>query len=176
MTDAIGLFVSQSDAGVDVVLEGVPVEIQLPAGLVAPPASTTPGPNTKTVGDVLAGRARLLKVVYNETDPTSIFVHVRIHATADGQFEITSAVPVSFEKCRFSGLPVTAVHDFRLIPTPELAPDGIEWLRHPITPWWPAGSGPYDGLFAVPRPGSRHERRPAQGRRPAPADDEHRRA
>lgn len=148
LTDAIRLFASQSDAGIDVVLEGVPVEIQLPAGLVAPPASTTPGVHTKTVGTFSPGTLDALKVVYNETDATSIFAHVRIHATADGQFEITTAVPISLEKCRFSGLPVTAVHDFRLIPTPELAPDGIEWLRHPITPWWPAGSGPYDGLFA----------------------------
>lgn len=147
LTDSIRLFVSQADDGVDIVMEGVPVEIQLPTGLVMPPALPAPGPNTKTVGSFTAGSLDALKIVYNEDSPTSIFMHVRVHATADGQFEIVAAVPVSFEACRFSGLPVTAVHDFRLLPSPGLAREGVEWLRHDVTPWWPAGSGPYDGLF-----------------------------
>ena len=147
-TDAIRLFASVSDAGVDVVLEGIPVEIQLPTGLVMPPAISSTGPNIQTVGTFTAGSLDALKVVYDEDAPTSIFVHIRVHATADGEFEITTAVPISFQACRFSGMPVKAVHDFRLVPSPGLAPSGLEWLRHPVTPWWPAGSGPYDGLFA----------------------------
>ena len=147
LTDAIGLFASVSDDGVELVVEGVPVEIQLPTGLITPPDTASSAQNTKTVGSFTAGSRDALKIVYNEDAPTSIFVHVRVRATAGGEYEIETAVPISFEACRLSGLPATAVHDFRLIPSPGLAPSGLEWVRHPLDPWWPAGSGPYDGLF-----------------------------
>ena len=140
-------------------LEGVPVEIRLPTGLVAP-AEPPPGPSAdpdhpsrrpavrKEVGTFTPGTLDSLKIVYDEAGPTSIFVHVRVRATAGGEYAIETAVPVSFEACRLSGLPAKAVHDFRLIPSPGIALDLIEWLRHPLTPWWQAGTGPYDGLFA----------------------------
>jgi hypothetical protein len=146
------LFASVGDTGFELVLEQLPVEIRLPAELVEPhpdvPSDPT-GTTEDTVGTFTPGNLDDLQVVYRRGAPTSIFVHIRLRVTETGEFHIQPAVPVSFGKCVLSAIPCKAVHDFRLIPSPELVPDHYEWVRHAVTPWLPAMAGPYDGLFAA---------------------------
>jgi hypothetical protein len=144
----VRLFASVTDTGTDVVLEGVPVEIILPGGLLQPPGDQNGGPAVAdvSVGDFTPGRLDDLRVVYRQDLGSSVFVHVRIRITADGAVSVRSAVPIDFGACKFSGLPCLAVHDFNLVPSPTLAPDEIEWLRHDVTPWV---STTFDGQFTA---------------------------
>lgn len=149
----IQLFASMSDRGIELVLERVPVEIRLPAGLIDPhpqPGGDIPDNTpTFTVGDFRPGHLDDLKIGYDRDQPASIFVHIRVHMTEDGDFDIRSAVPVSFGKCVFSGMPCLALHDFQLIPSPTIAPHNVHWLRHEVTPWAPTLTGPLDGSFSI---------------------------
>jgi hypothetical protein len=150
---SVNLFASAGDDGAELVLEGLPVEIRLPAGLVEPhPDSPGAADGTLTIetgGNFEAGRLDDLKVIYRRGDVTSIFVHVRLFMNGAYEFDLQPAVPISFGACALSGIPCMAVHDFRLMPSPELAGDRFEWLRHGVEPWLPNMVGPYDGLFSV---------------------------
>ncbi len=149
---ATKLFASASDSGFELVLEGLPVEIRLPAGLIEPHSDEPGGPSGAleiTTGEFQPGRLDDLMVTLRRGEPTSIFVHVRILMTEAYEFHIQPAVPVSFGRSALSGIPCRAIHDFRLIPSPELAPDHFEWLRHPVEPLPSRLTGPYDGLFSV---------------------------
>ena len=149
---AVRMFASAGDSGFELVLEGLPVEIRLPAGLVQPHPDAAGGPDGELVierGEFRAGRLDDLRVVYRRIDPTSIFVHVRILMSEAYEFHIQPVVPISFERCGLSGIPCTAIHDFRLIASPELAPDHFEWLRHPVDPIVPSHTATHDGLFSV---------------------------
>jgi hypothetical protein len=151
-TDYVHLFASLTDQGPEVVLERLPVEIRLPLGLVEPiPAAGDPGAGGLEVseGTFSVGGLDTLRVVYRRGAPTSVFVHVRLHMTADGEFTLRAAVPVSFSRCFFSGLPCYAVHDFGLVPSPSLAQRELGWLRHGITPLVPDAVGSVDGLLTV---------------------------
>jgi hypothetical protein len=127
------LFAGVSAAGIpEVVIEGAPVEIRLPDGLVEPhpgpadhPSAIVPQP----VGEFTPGNADDLEIIYNSGKPTTIRVHVRFHMTADGEFALRTAVPISFGPCLFSGIPCKAVHDFSLIPSPGLIPRTVDWIR-----------------------------------------------
>lgn len=146
------LFASAGDTGFELVLEGVPVEIRLPDGLVGPHPDEPGAPDGSleiTTGEFQPGRLDDLRVTLRRGETTSIFVHVRILMTETYEFHIQPAVPVSFGRSSLSGIPCTAIHDFRLIASPELAPDHIEWLRHPLEPIALDAAGPYDGLFSV---------------------------
>jgi len=149
----IQLVASMSDRGIELVLEGVPAEIRLPGGFIGPhpkPGGSIPD-DTQTfeIGDFSPGHLDDLKIRYDGEQPTSIFVHIRVHMTEDGDFDIRPAVPVSFGKCVFSGIPCLALHDFQLIPSPTFAPRNVHWLRHEVTPWAPTLTGPLDGCFSV---------------------------
>jgi hypothetical protein len=142
----IHLFASLSDRGTELVLERLPVQILLPAGLITPHPDE---PDTIEIGDFRPGHLDDLKIRFDGDSPVSIFVHVRVHMTEDGDFDIRPAVPVSFGKCTFTGIPCLAVHDFQLIPSPGIAPQNVHWLRHQITPWTPDAVGPLEGCFSV---------------------------
>lgn len=149
---AAKLFASAGDSGFELVLEALPVEIRLPAGLIAPHPDEPGAPDGSlaiTIGEFQPGRIDDLMVTLRRGEPTSIFVHVRILMTATYEFHIQPAVPVSFGESALSGIPCTAIHDFRLIPSPAIAPDHVEWLRHPVEPISTELTGPYDGLFSV---------------------------
>ena len=149
----MGMFAALGpDGGPAVVLEGLPVEIRLPPELVEPHPDEPGDPAgnaTVAVGEFEAGRLDDLLVIYRRGDSTSIFVHIRLSVTEDLQFDVQPAVPVSFGRCGLSGIPCTAVHDFRLIPSPRFARDRLEWLRHGIEPWLPSHTASNDGLFSA---------------------------
>lgn len=141
----IQFFASVSERGVELVVEGLPVEIRLPIGLIQPPES---GPSVVQEGSFAAGNLDGLRIVYRRFQPTSVFVHIRLMMTEDNEFVIRPVVPISFAKCLFSDMPVQALHDLSLIPSPTLVPQNNEWIRHTVEPWFPTATGPLDGLFA----------------------------
>jgi len=146
-------FASMSDSGVELVLEQLPVEIRLPTGLVAshpkPGGEVADGTPAYDIGDFRPSFLDDLKIHYDRGQPSSVFVHIRLHMNELGEFDIRPAVPISFGKCLFSGIPALAVHDFQLIPSPSLAPREVHWLRHDVMPWAPELSAPLDGLFSI---------------------------
>jgi hypothetical protein len=146
---AIGLFTTVSDDGVDLVLEGVPLQIEVKSDLVGVDPSAQKGGVPVETGKFNAGDHDSLEVTYgvgSEATPTKIQVNARIHLTSDGEISIRPTVPIVFGACRLMGLPCKAVYDFNLIPSPQLARQEIEWLRHSITPWSTADPS---GQFAV---------------------------
>jgi len=148
----VQMFASLGGTGFALVLEALPVEIRLPAGLVEPHPDQPGAPDgslEQVSGEFQPGRLDDLKIVLRRGGPTSVFVHVRVTMTTSYEFDIQPAVPISFGRCGVSGIPCRAAHDFRLIPSPEIAPNQIEWLRHPVDPKPSPITGPYDGQFAV---------------------------
>ena len=149
---SVGMFISAGDSGVELVLEGLPVEIRLPPELVAPHPDEPGDPSgglVVEVGEFEAGRLDDLKVILRRGDVTSIFVHVRLTMTESFEFHLQPAVPISFGRCALSAIPCAAVHDFRLLPSPRLAREREEWLRHTVEPWLPSHTAAFDGLVAV---------------------------
>jgi hypothetical protein len=150
--EATPFYVSVSDRGAEVVIEGLPVEIRLPSELIEP----HPNPDDHPSGSAEYSRGKFgpggldkLKVIYRRNNSTSIFVHVRIHVNEEGEITVRPTVPISFEKCMFSGLPCKGIHDFTLIPHPNLVETDVEWIRHSVQPWQPNLVGPLVGLFAI---------------------------
>ena len=149
----IQLFLSMSDRGVEILLERLPVEIRLPPGFIDPhpkPGGDVPdGTATYEIGEFRPGHLDDLMVRFDRGKPASIFVHVRLHMSEQGEFSLRTPVPVSFGRCVFSGIPVVAIHDFQLLPSPTIAPRELHWLRHEVTPWAPELTGPLDGSFSI---------------------------
>ncbi len=139
------LFVTQSDAGVEVVVEGLPVELQLPNGLLMPlrtqqEEDAGPAATDEVQGaDFVAGTYDALQVFLSDLRESRIRVHLRIRFTEEREVVIEPAVPISVGACRFSGLPCRGVHDLGFLPYPVLSgahtPDelALEWARHEIS-------------------------------------------
>jgi hypothetical protein len=145
------LFVSISDEGADVLVEGLPVEIRLPRGMLSlHPDDEGPGPPfEKSRGVFTPGTLDHQRVVYQRDGPSSIFTHVRLRVTPDLEIELSTPVVIGFGKCRFLDVPALAVHDFRLLPSPRAARATEEWLRHGIEPWITSfENSPLEGCFA----------------------------
>lgn len=152
LLEATPFYVSVSDRGAEVVIEGLPVEIRLPSELIEPhpkPDDHPSGITEYSRGKFNVGKLDQLKVTYRRNNPTSIFVHIRVHYTEDGELTVRPTVPISFEKCIFSGLPCKELHDFTFIPHPNLVATDVEWIRHSVKPWQPNLVGPLVGLFAI---------------------------
>jgi hypothetical protein len=143
------LFVTQSDAGVEVIVEGLAVEISLPNGLLLPlrpEAEESAGP---ALTDVVQGAAFSagaydgLQIFLSELAESRIRVHLRVRFTEEQEVVIEPAVPISVGPCRFGGLPCAGVHDLGFLPYPVLSGDhtpdemALEWARHEI----PTGLG-----------------------------------
>ncbi|HEY0987420.1 MAG TPA: hypothetical protein VGD80_10230, partial [Kofleriaceae bacterium] len=151
------LFVAATDRGTSVVIEGLPVDIVLPSGLIDPPADTARslgGIGSTTVGDFTAGQLDALRIVYRRRGATTISVHVRVTLSERGELSVRTAVPVNFGRCRFLDVPVRAVYDFALLPSPAAAfGEQVEWLRHGVAPFLtagPQGSFSFRGLDLDP--------------------------
>ena len=139
------LFITQSDAGVELVVEGLPVEIILPNGLLMPlrsEADELAGPSLVDIhqgGPFEPGVYDTFEVVFRELTSSSLFVHVRVRLTEEGEVVVEPAVPISIGPCRFSGLPCRGVHDLGLLPYPTLSgahtehEQALEWARHEIS-------------------------------------------
>jgi hypothetical protein len=166
------VFATQSDAGVEVVVEGLPAEIQLPNGLLGPLRSEQEellGPalvDVTQAGPFQPGDYDTFEVVLSEQRGSLLRVHVRVRLTAEGEVTIEPAVPISIGPCRFSGLPCDGVHDLGLLPYPTLSGAhtqhelALEWARHRI----PGGLGiDGTGLVTVRTLDLNHGRDPLRG-------------
>jgi len=153
------LFVNIGPGGPDIIIEGLPVELRLPPDLIfGDPNPHTPE-NQDEDPDVFIGLSPeeiLAEEAGFKNDPhaqyivlrndysdnggvTSVFTHLRLHITPDLDVELKTAAPISFGKCGFLNLPVLAIHDFQLIPSPALSfnedrklLDQANWIRHNI--------------------------------------------
>lgn len=142
--DKIQLFASITERGAELLIENLPVEIRLPAGLIQPPETDGEGvPGS----DEVSRSGSDLKVVYRRDEPTSISTNIRLRITDDNEVSIQTHAPISFEKCLFSGIPCKAIHDFLLIPSPGIARQSVHWLRHSIEPF--LATPPVQGMFAM---------------------------
>ncbi len=144
------LFVSQTDLGIEVIVEGLAVEIELPVDMLDPLEEQTGsvGLNQERVdGAFEVGVLDTQKVVYRRDQPSSIFVHVRVHLDSDRHLVVTPAVPINLRDCRLFGLPARAVYDFKLVHSPSRASELATWLRH--TPMNSMGDHERAGMFAT---------------------------
>lgn len=149
------LLVVQQDDGVEIVIEGLPVQIELPTGFVSPPRDEdddglSPFPPDVVRGTFLAGYLDTQKVTYREDDPTTIQVHIRVVIDKELDIIIVPAVPITFEACTFlEGIPVKGVYDFHLLPSPGKARQWLPWIRHSVSEWFEGVVGGYEGAFAA---------------------------
>ena len=143
------LYVSQSDADLDILIEGLPVEIQLPPGLLSlHPADYEEFAFEKKAGKFTAGKLDSQEVILKRDSFSSIRTHLRVQVTSDQQVWLSTAVPMSFGRCRLMDLPAIAVHDFRLMPYPGIAQEHEEWLRHGVGSWLGEAESIFSGCFA----------------------------
>jgi hypothetical protein len=139
------VYATVTDTGTEVVIEGLPVEIQLPSTLLGPLRSREDeqahpggGPDVPLAGPFRTDAYDSFEVVLREPLDSSIKVHVKVRLTEELDVVIEPAVPISFGPCRFTGLPALAVHDLNFVPSPTLEGDhepgeqAFEWTRHPI--------------------------------------------
>jgi hypothetical protein len=122
------LFVTQSERGLELVIEGLPVEIQLPTAQPSDEATEQAhpggGPDVKlTDGAFAPGVYDSVEIILREPQPSIIRVHVKVRMTEEREFIVEPAVPLSFGPCRFLGLPCKGVHDFALVPSSVLRGD-----------------------------------------------------
>jgi hypothetical protein len=134
-------YVTKTDNGTEIVIEALPVEVQLPGGLLEPITETGTGePPFPLTNEFISGIYDSYKVELKTSDPSSIFVHLRVRITQELDFIVEPAVVLSVGPCLFSGLPCFGVHDISLIAAPTLkgnhkkVEQAIEWTRHTIEP------------------------------------------
>lgn len=135
------VFATADQRGVEVIIESLPVEVHLPVGLLTPLDPKGSIVDSGTFGDKPDGFSYFLSSVESST----FTVMARFHLRTDGTVLFEPSVPVSFGRCRFTGLPVERLYDLTLIPSPERRED-FEWIRHDV-----AGSlgAPVTGAIAV---------------------------
>jgi len=154
------LYVTLADTGTELVIEGLPVEIQLPTSLLGPlrteaEENANPGGGDDiTLTDTFQpGIYDSLQVTLRDTNYSSIFVHLKVRMTEEMDFIIEPAVPISIGPCRFSGLPCHGLHDLNLFASPSLQGDhsegeqALEWTRHPLDRLSPDAS--YSAVLTV---------------------------
>jgi hypothetical protein len=120
-------FFARDGRGYEVLIEGLPVELQFPTGLVTPvkddddhdgdPNEFDPGDDDSVAVVKVRGAASIIRT------------HIRLHLTADGDVLIEPNTPLNIDSAKFSNLPVTALHDVLFIPSPRRR-DLYEWARN----------------------------------------------
>jgi hypothetical protein len=124
------VFFAADGRGREVLVENLPVELQLPPGLIEPDS------NVAEDGDPLdfdANDEDSLAVV-KQRDPqrTRLITHVRLHLLPEGDVVLEPNTPISIDGAKVSGFPVEALHDVLLIPSPRRR-EYFEWARNDLT-------------------------------------------
>jgi hypothetical protein len=127
----IQLLVSFREGWVEVVVEGLPVEMRLPRDLVTlhPDHASE---RQRRSGQFVAGQLDSQEITFHQRSATVVRTHLRIHKRAGGEIAVRTPTPISFGRCSFLGLPCTAAYDFQLMPSPQIARQTHEWLRHNV--------------------------------------------
>lgn len=132
---SVRLYAALSAAGVELLLEGVPVELRLPRDFIGPLRSET----FRDAGELSSGSLPFAAGVVDSQQailaphgPTRVRTHMRIHVTTDLEVSIASVLPISFGACELMSLPCRAVHGLELLPSARREPQTREWIRHSV--------------------------------------------
>jgi len=137
------LFATRASTGIEIIIEGMPIEIQIPSGLLGPlrtmdeeKANPAGGLDVTNTDLFQPGIYDSLQVTLRDTGHSSIFVHLKLRMTEEMDFIIEPSVPISIGPCRFNGLPCEGLHDLNFVPSPHLRGNHgddeqpLEWTRH----------------------------------------------
>jgi hypothetical protein len=122
------VFFARDGRGWEVLIEGLPVELQWPPGLVTP-AKDTDNQGGDDPNEFDHGDDDSVAVVTVLGAPSYIRAHTRLHLTPEGDVIIEPNTPISIDSAKFANLPVTALHDVLFIPSPRRR-DLYEWARN----------------------------------------------
>jgi len=132
-------FFAKDSRGWELIIEALPVIINLKAGLIepldltGPNAGDDPAEFNDDVGDFNPDEPDCLISVRNANPtPTQIYTNVRIHIRPGRDVILETNVPLSQPLSRFAGLPVKALYDLLLIPNPENR-EFYEWARNDLS-------------------------------------------
>ena len=124
------VFFAADGRGHEVLIEGLPVELQLPPHLIEPDDATVTSDGNPA--DFSANDEDSQAVVkWTSPQPTIVRTNVRLHLTAAGDVILEPNVPISIDGAKLSGFPVEAIHDLLLIPSPNRR-DYFEWARNDL--------------------------------------------
>jgi hypothetical protein len=138
-----------SDGSLDIVIQGLPVRIELPFGVLLPlrsraeSASSGGGalPDVRTTAPFEPMHWDSLEIVLSDVEVSSVRVRVNVRLTSTGDILIEPVVPISVGPCRHWGIPCKGIHDLRLLSTlfprhvpAEHIPSEIplQWARHDL--------------------------------------------
>jgi hypothetical protein len=124
------VFFAGDGRGYEVLIENLPVDLVLPPGMIQPedPAALVDGSLTQFgVGD----EDSLEIEKRRDPDSTVIRTHVRLHLRPDGDVILEPNTPVSVDGATLWNLPVEALHDLLLIPSPRRR-EYLEWARNDL--------------------------------------------
>ena len=139
------LYVTRSAGATELVIDSLPIKIELPVGLIDAPESdggldTTDTKYPDDPAGFEAGVPDSIQVVLSHVGPAEIYVHATVRMNAAGGFAIEPAVPISVGACRFQGIPCRALHDIGFVPSPpgptelDTSDQALEWARHELRP------------------------------------------
>jgi hypothetical protein len=125
------VFFASDGRGYEVLVENLPVDLILPSGMIQPddPAVTLDGDITQFgVND----EDSLEVEKHRDPDPSVVRTHVRLHLRPDGDVILESNTPISIDGATLWNLPVEALHDVLLIPSPRRR-EYFEWARNDLS-------------------------------------------
>jgi hypothetical protein len=141
---AASVYFASDGRGHELLIEGLPVELQLPGGLINPDKDNVAQDGNPS--DFSANDEDSLAVVKQlDPEPTYFRTHVRLHLTPAGDVILEPNVPLSTDGAKLSGFPVEAIHDIVLIPSPNRR-DYFEWARNDLGSF--IDNPPAPGAFA----------------------------
>lgn len=123
------VFFARDGRGWEVLVEGLPVELRWPPGLITP--ANDNDDHDGDPSDFVQGNDDSVAVVKVRGDSSYIRTHIRLHLTPQGDVLIEPNTPISIDSAKFSNLPVTALHDVLFISSPRRR-DLYEWARNDI--------------------------------------------
>ena len=136
------LHVTRTGNDVELVILGLPVEIQLPPGFVVPQRlknmsdAVVDLPEFETTNAPFnAADPDSLRIVLRDLESSSIFTRIDVRMTPQFDFVVDTRMPISIGPCVFLGLACEALHDLQLVPSPRLQHAGdlpVEWARHSL--------------------------------------------
>ena len=138
-------YFARDGRGYEVLVEGLSVELQFPTGLVTP--ANADDDHDGTASEFDPGDDGSVAVVKNRGAASTIYTHIRLHLTTDGDVLIEPNTPLNIDAAKFSNLPVTALHDVLFIPSPRRR-DLYEWVRNDLTTLSPGPPGMF-GLRSI---------------------------
>ena len=149
------VFFASDGRGYEVLVENLPVDLILPAGMIQPddPAVLVDGDVTQFgVND----EDSIEVEKHRDPDPTVVRTHVRLHLRPDGDIILESNTPISVDSATLWNLPVEALHDVLLIPSPRRR-EYFEWARNDLSafvsdPPAPGAIGIRSITFALDKP------------------------